>query len=134
MITLIPIDRTSPDHLGVLYRLLEQRTPEQSIRHREMPTFEQHCAFVRSDPYAAWYLIALGTAGVIGSAYLTRAREVGMFIFKGHHDKGYATTALEQLRALHPGPLFANVNPHNEASLRFFQRRGARLIQHTFEL
>jgi hypothetical protein len=45
-----------PDAEDILYVLLEQRTPEQSISHRKMPTLPEHRAFIKSKPYLAWYL------------------------------------------------------------------------------
>ena len=35
-------------HAVLLWQLLAERTPEQSISHRGMPTAERHAAFVRS--------------------------------------------------------------------------------------
>ena len=132
MITLTSVyrDETSA---RVLYDLLKERTPQQSVSHKAMPTFEEHSQFLRSIPYFAWYIIRVdGTP--IGAIYLTRRREVGIFIFTENQGKGYAGRALNELRARHPGPMLANINPANARSLAFFSKMGARLIQHTFEL
>ena len=123
------------DSYKVLYDLLNERTKEQSISHKRTPTMQEHIAFVRTIPYAAWYLIvAAGQPRPVGAIYLTRQREIGIFIFKAHHGNGYAAAALEQLRALFPGPMLANINPHNEPSLAFFRKHGGHEIQRTFEL
>ncbi|HZD28349.1 MAG TPA: GNAT family N-acetyltransferase, partial [Xanthobacteraceae bacterium] len=61
-------------------------------------------------------------------------REVGIHIgraYRGHH---YASDALAALRERYPGHLLANVNPLNLASIAFFERHGAKLIQSTYEL
>ncbi len=129
----------------VLYELLKQRTPEQSISHRKMPTMDEHAAFVRSQPYLAWYLIEDNGAVLsvtegyeahvyVGSVYLTKQREIGIFIFKAHHGKGYAKQAIAMLREKWPGRILANVNPANEPSKRLFERMGGRVIQQTYEL
>ena len=47
----------SPEAARVLYELLAERNPEQNISHKAMPSFDEHCAFVASKPYQAWYLI-----------------------------------------------------------------------------
>lgn len=131
MIRLIPITH-EPQHAEILYTLLAERTPQQSISHRGMPTREEHEAFVRAHPYVAWYLIHNDDRGYVGSVYLTRHREIGLFIFKGDQGHGLGTAALRVLRDLHPGRLLANVNPANEASIRFFRAAGARHIQNTY--
>ena len=46
-----------PEQIKSLYELLARRT--HNISHKEMPTFEQHCDFVKSDPYRVWFLIYL---------------------------------------------------------------------------
>ena len=128
---LSPISQTAYDY-SVLYDLLEQRTPEQSISHKAMPTWDDHCAFVRSQPYAAWYLIAVGNA-TVGAIYLTHQCEIGIAIFHLHKRKGYASAAVKELMRLHPGKFIANINPRNEASIRFFEGMGFAHIQNTYE-
>jgi RimJ/RimL family protein N-acetyltransferase len=116
-----------------LYGLLAERTPEQSISHKEMPTYEQHRAFVKSEPYAAWYLV-LSTVGepVVGAAYLSKQNEIGIAIFEKHRGKGYAKEAIEELMKLHDGPFLANINPNNWASRCLFDRLGFKFIQVTY--
>lgn len=116
----------------VLFRLLSERTPEQSISHKSMPDYEDHVDFVRSRPYVAWYLIQAGQE-FVGSVYLSKQREIGIFIFREHARKGYAGWAVAEIRRLHPGPMLANINPANTASIRFFEKLGKR-IQVTYEL
>lgn len=119
-----------------LYQHLAERTPEQSISHKAMPTFLQHREFVDRHPYAAWYMILNGksNAEIIGNIYLTKHREVGIHITRPARGQGYGRAALEQMRALHPGRILANINPKNEPSIAFFKQHGARLLQLTFEL
>ena len=118
----------------VLYDLLKEKTPEQSISHTEMPTMRAHKMFVASRPYLAWYLIWVeGVA--IGAIYLTYNREIGIGIFKGLKSRGYGTQAVKKLMELHPGKFYANINPDNYASRMFFQEQfGAKLLQHTYVL
>jgi cyclase len=108
-----------------LYDLLAERTPEQSISHKEMPTYERHLAFVIGSPYYAWYLITTDDT-VVGAIYLTRQWEIGIGIFRAHQRRGYARQAIEKLMDLHGrnGRYLANINPANEASIALFRKLG----------
>jgi RimJ/RimL family protein N-acetyltransferase len=117
----------------ILYNLLAERPVYSRISHKGMPTMKEHQAFMRSIPYQAWYLILVNEAAV-GSVYLTRAREVGLFVFKTHQGEGVGREALRLLREKHPGPLFANINPGNRQSRNFFVRNGFKLKQVTYAL
>jgi len=119
---------------GILYDLLSERTPEQSISHKGMPTWEQHCAFVGSKPYKAWYFIENDENWIVGSTYLTNNNEIGIFIFNKFHRNGYAMQALKLLMDKHDGPFLANVNPQNIPSRNLFEKLGGRMIQVTYEL
>lgn len=112
----------------VLYKLLAEREPHQSISHKEMPTFEDHCAFVLRRPYQAWYLIdhafPAWPSSICGAVYLTKQREIGIGILKDKRGNGYALDAVSELMRLHPGRFVANINPANEPSIRLFQKLG----------
>ena len=64
-----------PEQIKSLYELLARRT--HNISHKEMPTFEQHCDFVKSDPYRVWFLIYLNEY-LIGSFYIKNDNSVGL--------------------------------------------------------
>lgn len=126
------VDVYSCDAVGLLYKLLGEREPQQCISHKAMPTMDQHIAFFRSRPYIAWYLIEAGEGCIVGAAYLTHAREIGIFIFKDNQGKGYGSKAVAMLLERHPGRILANINPRNEASLRLFKKLGFTHIQETY--
>lgn len=134
MIILAPIEDFH-ESSGILYQLLSERTPEQSISHKEMPNRDDHDYFVANHPYLCWYLIFSSDSGeVVGSIYLTKEREIGISIFKDHHRKGYATKAIRMLMKKHPGRFLANINPKNNASIGLFTSVfGAKHIQNTYE-
>jgi len=117
----------------VLYDLLSERTKDQSISHKKMPSFSEHVAFFNSKPYEAWYLIKDKDEWV-GSVYLSKNREVGLFIYSADKGKGYGKAALEGLVSLHGLPLYANINPKNAASIDFFGKFGFEHIQNTYLL
>ena len=130
---LTPIARR-PDASRHLYALLSERTPEQSISHRKMPTIAQHRAFVDRHPYQYWALVEI-EGEVVGAVYLTRDNEIGIAIYKAHRGKGYGPEAVKQLMEyMGPREYLANINPLNEASARMFKKLGFAVCQHTYRL
>ena len=117
----------------LLWQWLKQRTPDQSISHVSMPTIQQHRDFVLAKPYPHWYLIRVANT-YIGNIYLTDRREVGIHIDNTHRGKGYGSTALKALSEISPGHMLANINPVNSASIAFFKKHGATILQHTYKL
>ena len=118
----------------ILYRLLEERTPEQSIRHKRMPTKHEHHDFVESAPYRAWYLAMTNADIPVGMVYLTKQNEIGLFVFNAHQGRGYGPQIYAEMRKRWNGRMLANINPANTRSIRFFEKMGARLIQQTYEI
>jgi RimJ/RimL family protein N-acetyltransferase len=117
-----------------LYELLAERDPAACISHHTMPTFEEHCAFVRSTPYEAWYVIVVDEH-LAGAIYLTKQDEIGIALKSYHHGNGLAKWAMDQLMEFHPRKRYlANISPRNEASQKFFTKHGFELIQHTYAL
>lgn len=133
------------EHLKFLYALLSERSPEQSISHKTMPSFNEHARFVWEMPYREWLLIeATNVRGLVGAAYLTHNNEIGIFISKSAQRQGYGEAAVrymlenyEPFVALpsgRPGHFVANVAPGNEPSRKLFERLGGKLIQVTYQL
>ena len=127
----VPLVRNAAD---ILYDLLKERPAVANISHKTMPTWNEHCAFIASNPYLAWYIIQDAESKPLGAIYLTRAREIGIFIFRVHHRKGYAAQAVSELLTKWPGTCYANIAPGNTASIAFFEALGARHIQNTYQL
>lgn len=123
-----------PSLWDVPYRLLQEREPHQSISHKAMPTWDEHCGFIRSHPYKVWYLIQTPLGEIAGCVYLSRQREIGIGILKKHRGQGLAKSAIAELMRMNPGRILANINPANEVSIALFENFGAKLIQYTFEL
>ena len=73
---LVAINKAKKEHVKLLYDLLSERTPEESISHKSMPTYPEHEKFVQSNPYFAWYLIDVD-GQFVGSIYLSKQREIG---------------------------------------------------------
>jgi GNAT superfamily N-acetyltransferase len=104
-----------------------------NISHARMPTLEEHHDFVASQPYQAWYAIMKGSHA-IGTAYLSKQDEIGIFILREHQNHGYGARAVRLLMAANPrGRFLANINPRNRASVELFQMLGFRLLQMTYK-
>ena len=123
-------DKRSED---ILWRLLKERTPEQSISHKKMPKIWEHADFFRSRPYRGWFLVEVDEY-VRGAVYLSKQREIGVFIFQDQRGHGYGRQAVQLLMQMYPGAFLANVNPVNQASQRLFESLGFRHIQNTLSL
>ena len=116
-----------------LFDLLKERDPRANISHRKMPTYSQHTKFIKSKPYSKWYII-LKSKQKIGSIYLSKNDEIGIFLSKKFQGKNVGNSALNELMKKNPRKRFlANVNPKNKKSISFFKNNNFKLIQYTFE-
>ena len=137
--------KIAPGAIEFLYELLSERPASANISHQEMPTLEQHRAFVVRRVYRAWYLIENEDGERVGTVSLTHGNEIGIAIKSGFQHRGYATAAINEIRRLHQpldeiksvrrgGVFVANVAPENEVSHMLFEKLGAKLVQCTYEL
>ena len=118
-----------------LFDLLKERDERTniSISHKKMPTYEEHTKFIKSKPYTKWYIV-LKSKRKIGSVYLSKNDEVGVFISKKFQGEKIGDIALCELMKKNPRKRFlANLNPKNKKSIEFVERNGFKLIQYTFE-
>lgn len=105
-----------------------------NISHKKMPTYNQHVKFVMSQPYSKWYVIEQD-GHCIGSIYLSKQNEIGIFLIKNMRRKKIGQMALEIIMKKHPRKRFlANINPKNKRSIKFFTQNNFKLIQYTYEL
>ena len=133
--TLSPISLKSVTNSDVkfLFDLLKERNPRVNISHKKMPTYNQHTKFIKSKPYSKWYII-LKSKQKIGSIYLSKNDEIGIFLSKKFQGKNVGNFALNELMKKNPRKRFlANVNPKNKKSIEFFKKNDFKLIQYTFE-
>ena len=117
-----------------LYKLLSERKQITFISHKKMPTYEEHVKFIESEPYSKWYIIQIDDKK-IGSIYLTKENEIGIFLKEDIQRRGIGSNALNELININPGLRYlANINPKNDKSIEFFKKSGFKLIQYTYEL
>ena len=122
----------------LLYALLKQRSRRINISHRRMPGWAEHCRFIRSKPYKSWHLLQVSTPKpqIVGSVYLSKMNEIGIFLFKKFQGRRYGLAAVQALMMKNKkaGRFLANINPQNASSIAFFRRLGFKHIQNTYEL
>ena len=117
-----------------LYQILKEREMDTNISHKKMPTYNEHIDFVQSKPYSKWYIIYFGRKKV-GSVYISKQNEIGIFIKKKFLKKGIGTKVLKIILEKNPKKRFlANINPKNKKSIEFFKKNGFKLLQKTYEL
>jgi len=117
-----------------LFNLLKERDPRANISHNKMPTHDEHVNFVKSKPYSKWYII-FKSEQKVGSIYLTKNNEIGIFLSKKFQVKNIGKFALNELMKKNPCKRFlANVNPKNKISNVFFKNNDFKLIQYTLRL
>ena len=97
-----------------LFELLKNRESDVNISHKMMPNFDEHVKFVVSEPYSAWYIIIVNDKK-LGSIYLSKQNEIGIFLINEMKGKGLGKIVLELLMNRHPRPRYlANVSPNNK--------------------
>ena len=117
-----------------LYQILKEREINTNISHKKMPTYNEHIDFVQSKPYSKWYIIYFGRKKV-GSVYISKQNEIGIFIKRKFLKKGIGTKVLKIILEKNPKKRFlANINPKNKKSIEFFKKNGFKLLQKTYEL
>ena len=116
-----------------LFDLLKERDSRANISHKKMPTYTEHIKFIKSKPYSKWYII-FKSKQKIGSIYLSKNDEIGIFVSKKFQGKNIGNYTLSELIKKNQRKRFlANVNPKNKKSISFFKNNGFKLIQYTFE-
>lgn len=128
------------DSVGILYEFLKQRMeePKSNISHTKLPSLDSHTNFFyhgtdgKGPPYQAWYFILDEHEIIVGSVYLSKHREIGVYISPEFRSKGYGKQAIMLLMEKWPGRFLANINPENEKSRKLFQDIGFDLLQVTY--
>jgi RimJ/RimL family protein N-acetyltransferase len=142
--------RKHPDGVALAWQLLLERPVEANISHQEMPTIDEHTAYVRDHPYRVWLVIESDVVQgaefpyreLVGTIALTKQNEISIAILKSHQRRGYARSAIQEVMGLYPplgelpglrgGDYLANVAPGNLPSHALFTGLGAKLVQLTY--
>jgi RimJ/RimL family protein N-acetyltransferase len=134
MPTNIKLKNVTKNDYEFLFIMLKERDSKVNISHKKIPTFQEHTKFVKSKPYSHWYVIIMDGL-MVGSIYLSKQNEIGIFIKKDFQRYSIGKNALQILMKKHPRKRFlANTSPKNIKSIDFFKKNGFSLIQYTYEL
>ncbi len=120
------------DAIKILYdfMMIRMREPETNISHTKMPSMDAHKNFFYhggpdgEPPYRAWYFVVDDNDSIVGSTYITKPREIGIFILPQYRGKGYGKQAVRMLMDKWPGRFIAHINPKNERSIKMFESLG----------
>ncbi len=116
-----------------LFNLLKERDPDVNISHKKMPIYSEHIQFIKSKPYKKWNIIECGRQKV-GSIYLSKNNEIGIFLKKQFQGKNISQESLKLFMKMNPKKRYlANVSPKNIVSQKFFKNCDFKLIQYTYE-
>lgn len=117
-----------------LYQLLNERPQYVNISHKKMPTKKQHIKFITSKPYSKWYIILIGNIK-IGSIYLSKQDEIGLYIKQNWAWKGLESLVLKQLIMKNfRSRYLINTNPKNKKLISLLKKHKFKLLQQTYEL
>ena len=115
-----------------LYDSLKEREGRVNISHKSLPKWEEHIEFVKNYNYISWDIIIVDE-NKIGNIYLTELNEIGIFILKKFHDRGYGSEALKMFMKKNGNRRYlANINPTNYKSIQFFGKHGFSHFQNTY--
>ncbi len=130
------MDTKNKCHLEFLFKLLLERLPYESISHIHMPNYSQHVKFAKSEPYEKWFILVDDDIEPLGSCYVTKQKELGVFVLKKHRRKGLGKRMISWLihNFLDEKQLLANINPKNKKSIDLFESLGFKHIQNTYRL
>jgi hypothetical protein len=117
-----------------LFNLLQKRDLKVNISHKKMPTYNQHIKFLKSKPYSKWYIIILEKQK-IGSIYLSKQNEIGIFLMKSWDIDDIRLKSLIILMKKNPRKRYlANVNPNNKKLISFWKKNNFSLVSYSYEL
>ena len=99
-----------------------------------MPNYNQHVKFVKSKPYAFWYIV-IENGERIGSVYLTDLDEVGISFVKRKKGKGLEEEVLKIIMKKHSRKrFFVNISTKNKKLELLVKKIGFKMIQKTYEI
>ena len=78
---LVKLKEVTERNAEFLYDMLKERDPTINVTHKELPSFNKHLEFIKSNPYDAWYIIEIKSKQV-GHIYIDNESRIGWFIKK----------------------------------------------------
>jgi len=131
------VDSCTESHIHELYKLLNHR--QHNISHTGTVNYNDHAAFVQSNPYVIWYLIEYDSI-CIGSVYINDDNSVGIDLYEYREDLlaniiSFVVgkhSPLPAIKSKRSGKFFINI-PYNDCERQCMMMRiGAKPIQTSF--
>lgn len=130
---------TLADHSKILYQLLAKRSVNAQISHQNLPSFEEHCAFVDSHPYLHWYVIYIDEHAA-GTAYITDMNTIGLSLSSEYASHMPAVlqwlmshhTPLPEIKSKRIPQFSININPANQSLILAVKAVGGQHVQNTY--
>ena len=130
----IELKTTRKSDIDFLYEILSERTTNENISHKEMPTYKKHVKFVLSKPYKKWYIIYYKKQK-FGSIYLTNLNEIGIHFKKNQIPDSLIIKCIELFISKNREKRFLiNISPKNKKLIKIIKKNKFKLIQYTYEL
>lgn len=131
---MIFLREVSEDDFKFLFEILKERDSVTNFSNNNLPDFEQHVNFIKSNPYHKWYVIEDEKVKV-GTINLDKENGIGTFILKKHQNKGYGINAIKELIKSNPRKkYYANINPENHNSIKLYTKCGFEHLYNHYEL
>jgi len=115
-----------------LYKLLKQRPKDECISHRKMPTYQQHCKYLKTFPFFL-NIIILVDGKSVGNLYETDRHEIGIHVLPKY--KYLAEEIIDvviDLAKKGKDKVYFNINPKDNRFKSLLTKR-CKLIQYTYE-
>ena len=110
---LVKLKEVTVENADFLYEMLKERDSTTNVTHKELPSFNKHLEFIKSNPYDVWYIIEIESKQV-GHIWLDNADRIGWFTKKEFKGFGFVIPAFEELKRLHKRKKYlGEVNPNN---------------------
>ena len=136
-IEFIKVDKFDKSHYEVLFKILNSR--KHNISHERKVNYEDHIAFVKTNPYQDWFLIK-NNDYILGSFYITSDNYIGVSLID-EEKSIYKKIISKILREYKPNPQIESVrrksfcinsNPNNLVLQDALNEIGFIKIQVTF--
>jgi hypothetical protein len=127
--------RNEEPQIKALYDLLSKRN--HRISHLRMPSYAEHCDFIKNHPYRAWFLLK-HFEGYIGSFYITDQNTIGINVLDEFMSEAiplilakvkYSFSPLPPIKSIRGEFFSVNVAPHNVNLIAGLEKFGCKLAQ-----
>ena len=125
--TFVKVNKESQDHIHQLYEILKKR--RFNISNTEIPSYEKHINFVKSNKYRKWVIIFRNDK-YYGTYYLRRDNYIGINLLTSIENDYFLIIKyilslekpLKEIKSIRNKFFLINTNPNNKPLLRAIKR------------